>query len=271
MMKRGKMRLFISAWLLLVALLWPSGEAVAGESKPVTLDQKELLQVKVYQLIVDPTTQQPVVFLTDRSEKRALLIWIGPFEANAILSEIQGQSNQRPLTHDLLGRIIRKTQGNISRIVITHLKGSVYYAKIEMERESSHIEIDARPSDSIVMALKFKAPIFVSRKLFKDMAVPLKEVRDIEGHYGVTMQDLTPSLIQSFSFGTTEGVLISNVLKGSQAEKDGIERGDIFVEIGGRAIEDITVMKDVLTKSKIAVQAKIFRSAHFISITLHPN
>lgn len=271
MMKRGKMRFFISAWLLLVALLWLSGEAVAGEGKLVTLDQKELLQVKVYKLIVDPTSQQPVVFLTEPSEEQALLIWIGPFEANAILSEIEGLNNQRPLTHDLLGRIIRKIHGNINRIVITHLKESVYYAKIEMERENSLIEIDARPSDSIVMALKFKAPIFVSRKLFEDMAVPLEKTRDIEQRYGFTMQDLTPSLIQSFSFETTEGVLISSVHRGSQAEKDGVERGDIFVEIEGKSIAGISDMKNALAKNKIAVQAKIFRRAHFISITLHLN
>ncbi len=265
------MRILTSAVLFFSALLWLSGDAVAEEFKPTGVKQKELLQVKVYQLIVDPTNQQPVVFLADPLEELALPIWIGPFEANAILSEIKGLEHKRPLTHDLLGEIIRESQGNISRIIITHLKQGVYYAKIQMKRGSSTIEIDARPSDSIVMALKFKAPIYVSEKLFRNMAVSLKAQKDVKDQYGLTIQDLTPSLIDFFSYRTTHGVLISDVRKGSQAEKDGIKRGDIFVEIGGKAVEDVHALKDALAEIKIAAQAKVFRKAEFIFITLHLN
>jgi S1-C subfamily serine protease len=139
-----------------------------------------------------------------------------------------------------------------------------------MERGGSLVEIDARPSDSIVMALKFKAPIFVSKALFRDMAIPLKEQKKIEEQYGLTLQELTPSLAESFSFGSTRGVLVSDVRKGSRAEKDGIERGDIFVEVGGQTVDGVMFMKDALAKSKTDVGARIFRKAHFLSITLHP-
>ena len=239
-------------------------------STPLALEQNELLQVKVHLLSVDPANSQPMVFLADSLEERALPIQIGLFEANAIYSEIQGIKHRRPLTHDLLERIIRKANGKIHRIIITHLKEGIYYATIVMERGSSLVEIDARPSDSIVMALKFKAPIFVSKTLFKNMAIPLGEQKEIEEQYGLTLQDLTPSLAQCFSFRSTHGALVSGVRKGSCAEKDGIKRGDIFVEVGGQTVEDVMFMKDALARSKTAVQAKIFRKAHFLSITLHP-
>ncbi len=257
--------LFLSIFILL------AGEPVAEVFQPIAFEKKEFLEVKVYQVIIDPTSQQPVVFLADPMKERALPIWVGPYEANAILSEIEGRDHERPLTHDLLGRIIRKTNRNINKIFITHLAEGIYYAKIEMEKGSSSIEIDARPSDSIVMALKFKAPIFVSKRLFSDMAVSLKEKKDIDESYGLTIQDLTPSLIRSFSLETTYGVLISDVRLGSQAEMDGIERGDIFVEIGGRSVRNVKDMKDALLNSKTAIQAKIFRRAQYLSITIHLN
>ena len=237
---------------------------------PVALEQKELLQVKVHQLTVDPISKQPVVVLADSLEERALVVWIDFFSANAIHLEIQGIKHRRPLTHDLLERIIQEANGKIHRIVITHVKKDIYYATIVMERRGSLAEIDARPSDAIVMALKFKAPIFVSKVLFREMAIPLEEQKEIEEQYGLTLQDLTSSLAECFSFGSTRGVLVSDVRKGSRAEKDGIERGDIFVELGGQVVEDVMFMKDVLARSETAVQARIFRKAHFLFITLHP-
>jgi S1-C subfamily serine protease len=134
------------------------------------------------------------------------------------------------------------------------------------------VEIDARPSDSIVMALKFQAPIFVSKALFKDMAIPVEGDNTLEkAEYGLILQDLTPALSKYLSFESNQGVLVSGVTKGSRAEKDGIVEGDIFIEVGGQAIEDVFSMKDALAKSKPSVEARIFRKTRYLSITLHPN
>ena len=263
-------RVLAIAGLCLAGWIWPPGEATSEGLAPVHFDQKELLQVKVHRLIVDPTSQQPVIFLTDSLEERALLIWIDFFEANAIHWEIQGIKHGRPQTHDLIKRILQKINGTIHHIVISHIKENIYYATIVMEREGSFVEIDARPSDSIVMALKFKAPIFVSETLFREMAIPLEQQKGIEELYGLILQDLTLSLAKAFSFGSTRGVLVSDVRTGSRAEEDGVKRGDIFVEVGEQAVEDVMLMKDALAKSKIAVKGKIFRKAHFLTITLHP-
>lgn len=258
------------AGLWLTAWFWLWGGAGAEELTLAASESKELLQVKVHQLVVDPTSLQPVVILADSLEERALPIWIGHFEANAIKAEMQGLKHFRPLTHDLTERIIQKMNGTIQRVIITHRQENTYYATIVIEREGSLMEIDARPSDSIVMALKFKAPIFISTPLFKEMAMPLGEQKGIEERYGLTIQDLTPSLAQSFSYASTRGVLVSDVRKGSRAEKDGIQRGDIFVEVGGQAMENITSLKDALAKSQTPLPARIFRETNFLSILLHP-
>ena len=172
-----KKRLGIAAGMLLVILVYGSGEALAKKAASISREPKELLQVKVHQLVIDPSTGQPVVFLVDPREERALPVWIGPFEANAINAVIQGNKPPRPLTHDLLETVIRKTRGKVQRIIITHSQDGIYYATMVIEKEGSLIQMDARPSDSIVMALKFKAPIYVSKNLFREMAVPLRNSR----------------------------------------------------------------------------------------------
>lgn len=269
-MVRGKLKRWLTItgiWLALLFVLF--GAAWEEKSAAVSLEERELLQVEVHLLGLDSTNKQPLVFLSDSLEQRALPICIGLFEANAIYSEMQGVTHRRPLTHDLLERIIHTSKGKIHRVIITHHKEGIYYATIEMERDGSLIEIDARPSDSIVMALKFNSPIYVTKALFREMAIPVGERKEGDEHYGLTLQELTETLAEYFSFGSTRGVLVSDVRKGSLAERDGIKRGDIFVEIGGKSVEDITSLKEMITASTSAVQAKIFRKTQFLSITLH--
>jgi len=242
----------------------------ANDLIPVALEQNELIQVKVQQVFLEPGRNTPVVILADSIEERGLLIWIGFLEANAISSEMQGISHRRPLTHDLLEKIILKANLKIQRVVITHIEEGIYYARILIEVGESIMEIDARPSDSIIMALKFKVPIFVSASLFSEQSIPLVGREQIEKDYGLTFQELTSSLAQAFSFGSRPGILVSDVRKGSRAEKDGIERGDIFVEAGDQPTEDVMSMRDVLKRNQNDVSVKIFRKGHFMTIILHP-
>ncbi len=258
----------IGLWLLspLFFISTSTAEGATSES----LNSDNLIKVKFHNLTIDPQSKQPVVLLADPNEERALLIWIGFFEARAMHSEMQGIEPFRPLTHDLLKRIIQKSDGTIHHIVITHLKENVYYANIVIERNGSFFEIDARPSDSIVMALKFKAPIYVAKDLFEKMSISIKEQAEIEDEYGITLQDLTPSLARYLAYESDRGVLVSNLRKGSRAEKDGIEVGDILVEIDGQTIDDALSMKEALSKSKSSMKAKIFRKSKYISIAIHP-
>jgi bifunctional DNase/RNase len=262
--------------LIAIAVLWftmfmgPFGEAGAGMDLSPASEQSKLLPVKVYRLILDPVSQNPVVVLSDSLEERALPIWIDDFEANAIHSEMEGIKHRRPLTHDLLESIIKTASAKIHQIVITQLKENIYYATIRMEVAGTFTEIDARPSDSIVIALKFKAPLFVSRDLFIDKAVLLSERKEIEQYYGLTLQNLTPSLAQAFAFESTQGTLVSDVRQGSRADKDGLERGDIFVALDEGPVDDVTAVRHALEKGKTLLKAKIFRKGEFLAVSLHP-
>ena len=260
----NKMRLWFIASVLLIAVL--TAECATSDG----IDSDKLMKVKFHNLTVDPQSNLPVVMLADPDEERALIIWIGFFEARAMHSEIKGDAPLRPLTHDLLKQIIQKSDGTFHHIVITQLKDNIFYANIVIKRGNDFVDIDARPSDSIVMALKFKAPIYVSKDLFNKMAVSIKQKTQIEDQYGLTLQDITPSLAKYLSYGSDRGVLVSDVQKGSRAEKDGIETGDILVEIDGHPIIDTLSFKDTLAKIKTSVKAKIFRKSEYISIIIQP-
>ncbi len=269
--KERNIRLLVIAGLWLVTSIWPGGETLGQDFASVASDKNDLIQAKVHRLIIDPRSQQPVVILSDALEDKGLYIWISAFEANAIHSEMNGIEHFRPLTHDLLERVIEKAGLRIERVIVTHIQKGVYYATLVIKEGSSVIEIDARPSDSIVMALKFNAPIFVSERLFKEASVLLREKGKVEESYGVTLQDLTPSLAEAFYFESTHGVLVSDVKKESRAERDGLERGDIIVEVGGRAVDGVSPMRNALKQIKDPVEARIFRKGQLISVTIRPN
>jgi bifunctional DNase/RNase len=269
--KERNMRRLVTAGLWFAVLIWSGGQTLAEDFASVAYDENDLIEAKVHRLIIDPGSQQPVVILSDALEERGLFIWISHFEATAIHSEMNGIKHFRPLTHDLMQRVMERSNLRIQRVIVTHIQKGVYYATLVIKEGSSDIEIDARPSDSIVMALKFNAPIFVSERLFKEASVPLKEQEKVEELYGVTLQGLTPSLAQAFSFDSTHGVLVSDVKKQSRAEKDGLERGDIIVEVGGRAIDGVSPMRNVLKELKDPMEARIFRKGQLISVIIHPN
>ncbi len=266
--KRYQFLAFIGLWLL-TATGCAAESTVKQAAQPVP-EKKELIRVTVYQLVVDPSSRQPVVTLADSGEKRALFIWIGILEARAIYSELEGVENPRPLTHDLLEKIIQKADGAIHHIVITHSKDNIYYATVFLQKGENLVEIDARPSDSLVMALKFNAPIYVSRALFEKMSLPLKLQTEMEESYGLSLQELTPDLAKYLSFEPGKGVMVSGVRKGSQAAMDGLMAGDIIVEVGGRVVEDSPFFLQIFEKSKNLLKAKIYRNNRFLILIVHP-
>jgi uncharacterized protein len=126
-----------------------------------------MVQVRVSGLIVDDNSKSPVVILQEISGERYLPIWIGPFEAQAIANEIQGKKFPRPLTHDLLASTIGSLKGKVSRIVINDLRDKTFFASIIIERGEEVVSLDARPSDSIALAVRAAAPIFVAEKILE--------------------------------------------------------------------------------------------------------
>jgi hypothetical protein len=110
---------------------------------------------------MDPANNTPIVILKDVESDLMLPIWVGPFEANSIASEIEKVTTPRPMTHDLLRNIIVEFGGEVIRVVVTELRDNTFYAVIEIEFQGKKVLIDARPSDAIALALRADCPIFV--------------------------------------------------------------------------------------------------------------
>ncbi|MBL8190060.1 MAG: bifunctional nuclease family protein [Acidobacteria bacterium] len=128
-------------------------------------------EVKIRGLLIDPTTNSPVVLLKDVSSDSMLPIWVGPYEANSIASEIEKLASQRPMTHDLLRNVIRQMGGEVSRVVVTDLRDSTFFAVIEIVANGDTILIDSRPSDAIALALRVDCPIFVKESVLESSRV----------------------------------------------------------------------------------------------------
>lgn len=125
----------------------------------------ELVPMTIKGLMLDPVTNSPIVVLKDDDDKIFLPIWVGVFEANAIALQLENIATPRPMTHDLLKNVIAEIHGNIVKIVINDLRDSTFYALIHMSIDGRALEIDARPSDAIALALRAEAPIFVSQSV----------------------------------------------------------------------------------------------------------
>lgn len=124
-----------------------------------------MIEVTVEQIGVDQNTKSPVVVLQEKDGERELVIWIGPAEASAIAMELAGVKFARPLTHDLLRQVIVGLDAKLKRVLITKVQDNTYYAELEIRRADHVIQVDARPSDSIAIALRFQAPIYTTDKL----------------------------------------------------------------------------------------------------------
>lgn len=125
-----------------------------------------LVEVVVWTLALDRKNQLPVVVLKDAAGDRKLPIWIGVQEASVIAMDLAEQKFPRPLTHDLLHSMLMGLNAVVQRVEICDLVANTFYAKIFIEHAGQILCIDARPSDSIALALKAKAKIYAEAKLF---------------------------------------------------------------------------------------------------------
>jgi bifunctional DNase/RNase len=126
-----------------------------------------IVETKVNRLILEHKTQQNIVILRETEGERILPIWIGSGEAQAIRRILSEEPFPRPLTHDLMFLVVEGLKAKITRVVIADLRENTFFATVIVERDSEVLSIDARPSDSIALALRAQAPIFVNEKLLQ--------------------------------------------------------------------------------------------------------
>ncbi|MEO8294981.1 MAG: bifunctional nuclease family protein [Gemmatimonadota bacterium] len=134
-----------------------------------------MIEVVVAHLGLDRASNSPVVILREKDGERVLPIWIGPAEASAIAMEMQGVKAQRPMTHDLLKQVIVGLGAELRRVTIRDVKENTYFAELLMSREDHVFQLDARPSDSIALALRLHSPIFASEQLLDQRTVEAPE------------------------------------------------------------------------------------------------
>lgn len=141
---------------------------------------EDLLAMEVRGVNLDVMTNQPVVILKEVGSMRFLPIWIGQFEATAILMELQGVTPSRPLTHDLLKTVMDQLSASLDRIVVNDLRDGTFYATITLSVNGSNLEIDARPSDAIALAVRNQAPIFAARDVMERAGIVGEEGEEDE-------------------------------------------------------------------------------------------
>jgi uncharacterized protein len=138
-----------------------------------------MIEVTVSRLGLDSSTNSYVVVLQERDGTRLLPIWIGQPEAESIVMHMHNVKRTRPLTHDLVRSLIVGMGAQLRRVQITRVEKSTYYAELHVQRGTEVVQIDARPSDSIAVALRLKAPIFAAESLLVDPGEDADEGEEI--------------------------------------------------------------------------------------------
>lgn len=126
------------------------------------------VKMEVKGLLLDPTSETPVLLLQSVGEKLLLPIWIGPVEANAIAMALEGVKESRPMTHDLIHGILQGLAVELQRIEIWSLQEGTFYARLRLRYGAANIEVDSRPSDAVAIAVRTDAPIWVARPVLQE-------------------------------------------------------------------------------------------------------
>ena len=132
-----------------------------------------MIRVELAKIIIDEKRQDQVIVLKEKKGDRQIPVIIGFMEASSIKIKISGVDVPRPMTHDLLVNVIESLGGRLERVLIDKLVNNTFHAKLEIKSREGEIKlIDARPSDSIALAVRFKAPIFVTDDILNNSTAP---------------------------------------------------------------------------------------------------
>jgi bifunctional DNase/RNase len=159
---------WVSIALLGAALLGAPERAhlAPGGPDPVPPKATGPQEVEVVAVVVDPHTQQPTVMLQGKRDRRRFAMAIGPAEMMGIAVPLQGVTPPRPLTHDLFLTLFGRLKVTLTRVVISDFRDDIYYATIFLTAGGSELQLDARPSDAIALAIRAKVPVLVEDRVF---------------------------------------------------------------------------------------------------------
>jgi bifunctional DNase/RNase len=260
---RGRARARGAAAALAAALLATLAACRHGAAPEV--------QVDVRNVGFDHQAGSPVVILQARDGGRALPIWIGPAEAQAIAMELQKVAAPRPLTHDLIKHILDRAGVALRRVRITDVEHETFFATLVLDQGGREMEVDSRPSDAIALALRFACPILVDAALMASgAAVDLGgEHEAAQKIWGMTVQDLTPALADSLGCDATAGVVVSDV-DGGRAGDDVPRRGDVIVAVDDTPVASVAALRALVGDTRATRRLELRRGSARLSLAFAP-
>ncbi len=137
-----------------------------------------MIEMKVAGIVLNAASRSPMILLKDSSERRALPIFIGQDQAEAIIKALEGQRPSRPLTHDLIANIFDNCNIKLERIIIHSLTDDIFYAVLCIDLNGVKKEIDCRPSDAVAVAIRTDSPIWVMEEVIADASIPVDRDAD---------------------------------------------------------------------------------------------
>jgi bifunctional DNase/RNase len=262
-----------SACIALGVLAFAACAAASSE----TLDAPDgFVPVELTTVGLDPATDSPVVLLRDPESGKVLPIWVGLPEAQAIARTLHGIVMDRPMTHDLFSGVIRRLGASVQEVRVHDLRDDVYHGVILLQPRDrpAAVEVDARPSDALALALRTGAPIFVARPLLEaapdvDFIAP-DAAEQVVQTLGLVVVAPSASLQEEFELPDRRGVVVSRAF--GEARDAGLERGDLIVEANGvnptTPMEFFEAVRGALPGEP--VELRYWRKGREHTLTLYP-
>jgi uncharacterized protein len=158
-----------------------------------------MVEVAVARLGLDSATNSYVVILREKHGRRLLPIWIGQPEAESIVMHMNHVKRERPLTHDLCKALVLALGGQLQRVTISRVQKSTYYAELHLDARGTQVQVDARPSDSIALALRLDAPIFAEESLLSSLEETDESALETDPLFQIPMHgELTPEQLKAY-------------------------------------------------------------------------
>jgi bifunctional DNase/RNase len=232
------------------------------------------IQVEVQSVGFDPALNSPVVVLQNKEKTKAIPIWIGMPEAQAIYLQLEGKALPRPMTHDLMKNILEQVGVEFEKVVVSELKETTYYSHIHLVQGGKPLQIDSRPSDAIALALRFHRPIYIAKNLFETArpaeVASTKEATASATIAGLTVQNLTAELAAYFQLPENGGVLVASATASGGEEM--VQRGDVITGVDGEAVHDIEEFRRKLSKGDgMAVTLQVHRDGQERGVRFLPS
>jgi RNA polymerase sigma factor (sigma-70 family) len=244
---------------------------------PEDFPEKVIQEVEIKMVKMGKDQDAPIVILQNKAEEGELLpIWIGMFEALAIITKLENQPTlARPQTHDLMANMLKELGMKVVRVVVTDLKESTYYARITIQTDGKLKEIDARPSDSIALALRTGAPIFVAKSVLSESGIrpddkvldSIREAKEkaITFHAATLKEGKLTEKLKDEAAKVIKGVRLSSMFELDPMFQDDLDNGKISDELR-QAFDDngIPVSDAASVSHESSWQIKDGRKMHLI-------